>query len=83
MCDLFPMVPLANRQALGIAIMSYHGQINFGLLADYDALPDLDDLATDLAESIEELAVAAGVPTTGPATPAPAPARSAPAASQA
>ena len=81
MCDLFPMVPLANRQALGIAIMSYHGQINFGLLADYDALPDLEDLATDLAESIEELAVAAGVPTSGPA--APAPVRSAPAASQA
>ena len=57
----FPMVPLARNQALGIAIMSYHGQINFGLNADYDALPDLDDLAEDLDASIEELAVAAGL----------------------
>ena len=42
---MFPMVPLAANQALGIAIMSYDGQLNFGLNADYDALPDLELLA--------------------------------------
>ena len=29
---------------LGIAIMSYNGRLNFGLLGDYDALPDLEGL---------------------------------------
>ncbi len=28
---IFPMVPLAKNTALGIAIMSYNGQLNFGL----------------------------------------------------
>jgi diacylglycerol O-acyltransferase len=58
---LFPMVPLAPNQALGIAIMSYNGTINFGLVGDYDLLSDLDDLADDLHASLAELADAAGV----------------------
>ncbi|HEX3689075.1 MAG TPA: wax ester/triacylglycerol synthase family O-acyltransferase [Solirubrobacteraceae bacterium] len=57
---MFPMVPLAENQALGIAIMSYNGQLNFGLNADYDAMPDLEALADELRASIEELAAAAG-----------------------
>jgi diacylglycerol O-acyltransferase / wax synthase len=57
---MFPMVPLAENQALGIAIMSYDGQLNFGLNADYDALADLEVLADELRASIEELAAAAG-----------------------
>ena len=57
---MFPMVPLAENQALGIAIMSYNGQLNFGLNADYDALPDLEALADELRAAIEELAAAAG-----------------------
>jgi diacylglycerol O-acyltransferase len=56
---IYPMVPLANNTALGIAIMSYHGQLNFGLAADYDALSDLSRLASDLQEAIAELAAAA------------------------
>jgi hypothetical protein len=58
---LFPMVPLAPNQALGIAIMSYNGTINFGLVGDYDLMSDLDDLAGDLHASLAELAEAAGV----------------------
>jgi diacylglycerol O-acyltransferase len=54
-------VPLAQRQALGIAIMSYNGRLGFGLLADFDALPDLDDIAGHLASAIEDLAAAAGL----------------------
>ncbi|MFZ0041466.1 MAG: wax ester/triacylglycerol synthase family O-acyltransferase [Solirubrobacteraceae bacterium] len=57
---MFPMVPLAENQALGIAIMSYNGQLNFGLNADYDALPDLEALADELRAAIEELVAAAG-----------------------
>jgi WS/DGAT/MGAT family acyltransferase len=58
---LFPMVPLAPNQALGIAIMSYNGTINFGLVGDFDLMSDLDQLADDLHASLSELADAAGV----------------------
>jgi WS/DGAT/MGAT family acyltransferase len=61
MLDPFPMVPLAKNQALGIALLSYDGRINFGLVGDYDLLWDLDEFATDLEESLAELAAAAGV----------------------
>jgi diacylglycerol O-acyltransferase / wax synthase len=57
---LYPVVPLARRQALGIAVMSYDGHLGFGLLADYDALPGLEGLARDLRWAIASLARAAG-----------------------
>jgi diacylglycerol O-acyltransferase / wax synthase len=59
--DVFPMVPLAMNQRLGIALMSYNGALNFGLIGDYDSMPDLEDFARHLAEALEELADAAGV----------------------
>ena len=58
---LYPVVPLAQRQALGIAVMSYDGHLGFGLLGDYDALPDLEQIADDLQWAIAGLARAAGV----------------------
>ncbi len=61
MIETFPMVPLAKNQALGIALLSYNGHINFGLVGDFDLLWDLDELAVDLTESLVELATAAGV----------------------
>jgi WS/DGAT/MGAT family acyltransferase len=66
---LYPVVPLARNQALGIAIMSYDGRLGFGLLGDYDAMPDLEDLADDLRAAIGDLSAAAGLP------PVPRPAR--------
>ncbi|MFN2617366.1 MAG: wax ester/triacylglycerol synthase family O-acyltransferase [Thermoleophilaceae bacterium] len=67
MLDPMPMVPLAANQGLGIALMSYNGRINFGLVGDYDLLWDLDDLARDLRESLAELAAEAGVRLSEPA----------------
>jgi WS/DGAT/MGAT family acyltransferase len=61
MIDTFPMVPLAKNQALGIALLSYDGRINFGLVGDWDLMWDLDDFADDVRESLAELAVDAGV----------------------
>ena len=79
---IYPMVPLAENTALGIAILSYNGQLNFGLVSDYDALADVELLADELRASIDELAAAAGAP--APPTPPvgiEAPAERAPAAS--
>jgi hypothetical protein len=57
---IYPMVPLAENQSVCFGIMSYDGQVNFGLTADYDAVPDLDALADDLRHSIDELLEATG-----------------------
>jgi diacylglycerol O-acyltransferase len=61
MLDPFPMVPLASGQAVGVALLSYDGRINFGLVGDFDLMWDLDDLAVDLEDSLAELAREAGV----------------------
>ena len=67
MKDVFPMVPLAPGQALGVAIMSYNGRINFGLLGERDLLPDTEELADDFRASLAELADAAGFRLSKPA----------------
>jgi diacylglycerol O-acyltransferase len=85
MRGLYPVVPLALKQALGIAIMSYNGRLGFGLLGDFDALPDLEEIATQLEGAIDDLATVTGADDragrTGPrrrptAVPPPAPAAS-------
>ncbi len=58
---LYPVVPLAQRQALGIAVMSYDGSLGFGLLGDYDALPDLEGIAQDLRWAVDALSKDAGI----------------------
>jgi diacylglycerol O-acyltransferase / wax synthase len=51
----FPLVPLARRQALCVGIMSYNGQVNFGLVGDYDAMADLDSFGLDLEQALAEV----------------------------
>jgi WS/DGAT/MGAT family acyltransferase len=53
--DLFPVAFLPNNHALAVAIMSYKGGIDYGLLGDYDALPDIDVVAEGIESSLEEL----------------------------
>ena len=36
--DLFPIAFLPENQSLAVAIMSYNGRMDFGLLGDYDAI---------------------------------------------
>jgi diacylglycerol O-acyltransferase len=57
--DCFPVGFLPPHQALFIAIMSYNGGINFGLLADYDSMHDVEDIAEGIERSIAELVEAA------------------------
>ncbi|MEJ7824999.1 MAG: wax ester/triacylglycerol synthase family O-acyltransferase [Solirubrobacteraceae bacterium] len=58
---LYPVMPLTERQALGIAVVSYDGRLGFGLLADYDALSDLDVLARELRAAIDALDAATSI----------------------
>ena len=61
MLDPFPMVPLAKGQGIGVALLSYDGAMNFGVVGDFDLLWDLDEFSADLYDSLAELAVAAGI----------------------
>ncbi|MGA8365431.1 MAG: wax ester/triacylglycerol synthase family O-acyltransferase [Solirubrobacteraceae bacterium] len=67
MLAAYPVAFLPENHALAIAIMSYNGQMNFGLLGDYDALGDIDllgetiraELATLVALARESIAAPA------------------------
>jgi WS/DGAT/MGAT family acyltransferase len=73
--DLFPVAFLPDKHALAVAIMSYNGRLNFGLLADYDAVPDLDVIREGLVDARDELlraaAAARGAGAPREASPAP------------
>jgi WS/DGAT/MGAT family acyltransferase len=56
MREVWPIVPLAAEHAIGLAVLSYAGQVFFTVNADYDAVPDLDVLVDGLRDSIAELA---------------------------
>jgi len=66
--DLFPLAFLPKNHALAVAIMSYNGGIDYGLLADYDALPDIDVIRDGIDASLRELLKAAGAKPSGRAT---------------
>ena len=57
--QIVPIAFLPEDHALAIAIMSYNGKVDFGLLADYDAMPDLEAVGDHLEESLAELLDAA------------------------
>jgi WS/DGAT/MGAT family acyltransferase len=55
MLQAIPVAFLPENHALAIAIMSYNGQLNFGLLGDFDALPDIDAIAENLGAELATL----------------------------
>jgi diacylglycerol O-acyltransferase / wax synthase len=59
MREIVPVAFLPENHALAIAAMSYNGRIDFGLLADYDAIPDLERMSGFFEESLDELLAAA------------------------
>jgi diacylglycerol O-acyltransferase / wax synthase len=57
--DLFPVAFLPEDHALAVAIMSYDGNLDYGLLGDYDAMPDIDVVADGIKRSLASLLAAA------------------------
>ncbi|MER5769792.1 wax ester/triacylglycerol synthase family O-acyltransferase [Streptomyces sp. NPDC001985] len=52
---IYPMAPLARGQALAVALTTYGGRVQVGLVADGKAVPDLDRLAAGVREETAEL----------------------------
>ncbi|MCX5239855.1 wax ester/triacylglycerol synthase family O-acyltransferase [Streptomyces prunicolor] len=57
---VFPFAPLARGQSLAVAVSTYRGQVHYGLVADAEAVPDLDVFARALTEEVETLITACG-----------------------
>lgn len=53
--ELSPIALLHPDHALAVAIASYNGQLNFGVLGDYEALPDIDVVSDGITTGIAEL----------------------------
>jgi diacylglycerol O-acyltransferase / wax synthase len=52
----YPVVPLAQGQAVSIGVTSYDGGLYYGINADRDGMPDVAVLAQCLVDALDELA---------------------------
>jgi diacylglycerol O-acyltransferase / wax synthase len=72
MLEAYPVAFLPDHHALAVAIMSYNGQMNFGLLGDFDALHDIDSIGASIAAELAGLvALARGLSAGAPSGDAP------------
>jgi diacylglycerol O-acyltransferase / wax synthase len=53
--EYLPFVPLGPGVRIGVAILSYNGQIRFGITGDYDTVPDIDVLADGVDAGVDTL----------------------------
>ena len=53
--EIHPVLPLLADHAVGVAALSYNGQVTFGINADASSTPDIDVLARGIAEGLDEL----------------------------
>jgi diacylglycerol O-acyltransferase / wax synthase len=60
--EVVPVAFLPPNFALTIAAMSYNGKVDFSLIGDFDAMPDIDLVGEFLQDSLAELLEAAGRP---------------------
>lgn len=51
-----PILPIALGLRTGIAIVSYADKLVFGITADYDTAPDVDELAHGIEKAVKKLA---------------------------
>ena len=56
----YPVSALVNGQGLNITVMSYRGNLHFGLIACPKLVPDLDAMTVFLREELDELTAATG-----------------------
>ncbi len=59
MREVHPLVPLAADHAIGVAALSYDGNVFFGVVVDPDRVPDLDVFLDAMSACMRELLAAA------------------------
>lgn len=58
---VIPLVPIFANHAVGLAVVSYDGEVVFGLNGDHGAMPDLKVLAEGFEQSLAELRDIVGI----------------------
>lgn len=53
---LYPVPPIAMQLRTGIAMLSYTDQLYFGILTDFDSVPEADELARGVERAVARLA---------------------------
>ena len=53
--EVYPCVPLSGHRALSIGVTSYRSKVFFGIVADREAVPDVDVLGQCIEEALTEL----------------------------
>ncbi|MBZ3905314.1 wax ester/triacylglycerol synthase family O-acyltransferase [Streptomyces griseiscabiei] len=59
--EIYPLAPLAHGQSLAVAVSTYRGSVHYGLVADAEAVPDLERLSRAVTREVEELLAACEV----------------------
>jgi diacylglycerol O-acyltransferase / wax synthase len=53
--EVFPVLPLIAKVTLGVGALSYAGQFNITVVADRDAVPDLEIFAEPAQNELQAL----------------------------
>jgi WS/DGAT/MGAT family acyltransferase len=53
--EVFPLVPIMADEPLGVGAVSYAGELNIGVVADRDALPDIEVLTAGIGAELQAL----------------------------
>ena len=53
--EVYPCIPLSGRRAVSIGVTSYNSMVFFGIVADREAVPDVDVLAQCIEDALLEL----------------------------
>jgi hypothetical protein len=59
MIGYYPYVPIFHGMRVGVAILSYDGQVAFGVTGDYETMSDIGVLARGIEDSVAKLLKAA------------------------
>jgi diacylglycerol O-acyltransferase len=60
MLRAYPYVPIGLQVRIGVAILSYDGELNFGITGDYDHASDVDVMAEGIRIGVDEMLAASG-----------------------
>ncbi len=60
MLEAYPYVPIGMNIRIGVAMLSYDGDVTFGITGDYDHAADIESMAEGIRLGMDEMLVAAG-----------------------
>jgi diacylglycerol O-acyltransferase len=52
---MYPVAPLTVGHAMAVSCTSYNGGVFFGITADREAVPDVEEFAVHITEAVDEI----------------------------